>query len=59
MDPVTADSICVGQRRPQDEDERVLLFLVMKPGVPQPLLVVISVLFLKCLFHCLSHFPDG
>ncbi|GAB7366868.1 hypothetical protein MBLNU230_g1036t2 [Neophaeotheca triangularis] len=26
------DSICVGQRRPQDEDERVLLFLMMKPG---------------------------
>jgi len=27
-----ADSICVGQRRPQDEDESVLLFLMMKPG---------------------------
>jgi acetoacetyl-CoA synthetase len=27
-----ADSICVGQRRPQDSDERVLLFLLMKPG---------------------------
>lgn len=26
------DSICVGQRRPQDDDERVLLFLMMKPG---------------------------
>ncbi len=26
------DSICVGQRRPQDMDERVLLFLLMKPG---------------------------
>ena len=31
---MVADSICVGQRRPQDEDERVLLFLVMKPGKP-------------------------
>ena len=25
------DSICVGQRRPQDSDERVLLFILMKP----------------------------
>ncbi|KAL1953974.1 hypothetical protein VTO42DRAFT_1860 [Malbranchea cinnamomea] len=29
-----ADSLCVGQRRPQDQDETVLLFLLMKPGVP-------------------------
>lgn len=28
-----ADSICVGQKRPQDVDESVLLFLLMKPGV--------------------------
>jgi acetoacetyl-CoA synthetase len=28
---VVADSICVGQRRPQDDDERVVLFLMMKP----------------------------
>ncbi|KAI1449686.1 acetoacetyl-coenzyme A synthetase [Annulohypoxylon stygium] len=27
-----ADSICVGQRRPQDNDESVLLFLLMRPG---------------------------
>lgn len=27
-----ADSICVGQRRPQDTDERVVLFLLMKQG---------------------------
>ncbi|KAJ5272960.1 Acetoacetyl-CoA synthetase [Penicillium angulare] len=27
-----SDSICVGQRRPTDEDERVILFLLMKPG---------------------------
>lgn len=27
-----ADSICVGQRRPQDDDESVMLFLLMKPG---------------------------
>lgn len=27
-----ADSICVGQRRPSDSDERVMLFLLMKPG---------------------------
>jgi acetoacetyl-CoA synthetase len=26
------DSICVGQRRPQDIDETVMLFLLMKPG---------------------------
>lgn len=26
------DSICVGQRRPSDNDERVLLFLLMKPA---------------------------
>lgn len=26
------DSVCVGQRRPQDNDERVLLFVLMKPG---------------------------
>jgi acetoacetyl-CoA synthetase len=28
-----SDSICVGQRRPTDDDERVMLFLLMKPGV--------------------------
>ncbi|KAI9880045.1 MAG: hypothetical protein M1830_005777 [Pleopsidium flavum] len=28
-----ADSICVGQRRPQDNDESVMLFLMMKPRV--------------------------
>jgi acetoacetyl-CoA synthetase len=27
-----ADSICVGQKRPADEDESVFLFLKMKPG---------------------------
>ena len=26
------DSLCVGQRRPQDTDETVMLFLLMKPG---------------------------
>jgi hypothetical protein len=26
------DAICVGQRRPQDEDERVLLFIKMRPN---------------------------
>lgn len=26
------DSLCVGQRRPQDTDERVLLFLKMRQG---------------------------
>jgi acetoacetyl-CoA synthetase len=24
--------VCVGQRRPQDTDERVLLFIKMRPG---------------------------
>lgn len=28
-----ADSLCVGQRRQFDTDERVMLFLLMKPGV--------------------------
>ncbi|KAL7274949.1 hypothetical protein RUND412_002125 [Rhizina undulata] len=28
------DSICVGQRRPHDSDESVMLFLLMKAGVP-------------------------
>lgn len=28
-----SDSICVGQRRPTDTDERVILFLLMRPGV--------------------------
>ncbi|KAI0730268.1 hypothetical protein C8Q72DRAFT_793910 [Fomitopsis betulina] len=28
------DSLCVGQRRPQDKDERVLLFLKMRPSHP-------------------------
>jgi acetoacetyl-CoA synthetase len=28
-----SDSLCVGQRRPQDKDENVFLFLLMKPGV--------------------------
>ncbi|KAI1390949.1 acetoacetyl-coenzyme A synthetase [Hypoxylon trugodes] len=27
-----ADSICVGQRRPHDNDESVMLFLLMRPG---------------------------
>ena len=27
-----SDSICVGQRRPQDSDESVILFLLMRPG---------------------------
>lgn len=27
-----AESLCVGQRRPQDHDESVMLFLLMKPG---------------------------
>lgn len=27
------DTLCVGQRRPEDKDERVLLFLRMRPGV--------------------------
>lgn len=27
-----AESLCVGQRRPQDHDETVVLFLIMKPG---------------------------
>jgi acetoacetyl-CoA synthetase len=26
------DSICVGQRRPKDSDESVMLFLLMRPG---------------------------
>ena len=26
------DSLCIGQRRPQDKDERVLLFLKMRQG---------------------------
>ncbi|KAL4888203.1 hypothetical protein BDV59DRAFT_211453 [Aspergillus ambiguus] len=26
------DSLCVGQRRPQDNDEAVMLFLMMRPG---------------------------
>jgi acetoacetyl-CoA synthetase len=26
------DSICVGQRRPKDNDESVMLFLLMRPG---------------------------
>ncbi|KAF2403011.1 acetoacetyl-CoA synthase [Trichodelitschia bisporula] len=30
--PQIQDSICVGQRRPQDHDETVLLFLMMVPG---------------------------
>ncbi|QDS69128.1 hypothetical protein FKW77_010367 [Venturia effusa] len=30
--PQVADSICVGQRRPTDHDEIVLLFLMMAPG---------------------------
>ncbi|KAF2845030.1 acetoacetate-CoA ligase [Plenodomus tracheiphilus IPT5] len=30
--PEVADSICVGQRRPQDDDESVMLFLKMNEG---------------------------
>jgi len=28
-----ADSICVGRRRPKDNDESIMLFLLMKPGI--------------------------
>lgn len=39
-----ADSICVGQRRPQDNDESVMLFLMMKPGkkFTQPLVKAVK-----------------
>jgi acetoacetyl-CoA synthetase len=30
--PQIADSICIGQRRPQDADENVILFVLMKDG---------------------------
>jgi acetoacetyl-CoA synthetase len=30
--PEIADSLCVGQRRPEDEDESVMLFLLMNKG---------------------------
>jgi acetoacetyl-CoA synthetase len=30
--PEVADSLCVGQRRPSDEDESVMLFLMMNRG---------------------------
>ncbi len=30
--PQLADTICVGQRRPLDEDESVMLFVMMKSG---------------------------
>jgi acetoacetyl-CoA synthetase len=30
--PQVSDSICVGQRRPGNSDETVMLFLLMKPG---------------------------
>ena len=30
--PMVSDAICVGQRRKGDEDERVMLFLLMKEG---------------------------
>jgi acetoacetyl-CoA synthetase len=30
--PMILDSLCVGQRRPSDHDETVLLFLMMSPG---------------------------
>lgn len=29
---VIDDSLCVGQRRPEDTDERILLFVKMRPG---------------------------
>ena len=29
-----AESICVGQRRPSDKDERVFLFVLMRDGIP-------------------------
>lgn len=32
--PSVADSVCVGQRRPHDADESVVLFLKMKDGQP-------------------------
>ncbi|KAF4950238.1 hypothetical protein FGADI_8326 [Fusarium gaditjirri] len=32
--PEVEDSVCVGQRRPTDRDESVVLFLKLKPGSP-------------------------
>lgn len=29
---VLDDTLCVGQRRPEDKDERILLFVKMRPG---------------------------
>ena len=34
------DSLCVGQKRDGDSDERVMLFLLMKPGIPFTLSIV-------------------
>lgn len=33
--PSVEDSVCTGQRRPQDRDETVVLFLKMKQGEPR------------------------
>lgn len=33
--PEVEDSVCVGQRRPQDHDESVVLFLKLKPSTPR------------------------
>ena len=35
-----ADSICVGQKRPSDGNERVFLFLLMRDGVPYTMQLV-------------------
>lgn len=45
------DSVCVGQRRPQDSDESVILFLLMRPGfkADQPLIARIKEAIRKAL----------
>ena len=37
--PEVEDSICTGQRRPEDRDESVVLFLKLKPGKPKTVLL--------------------
>lgn len=54
---VVADSLCVGQRRPQDADESVMLFLLMRPGKSVTPRLVKDVKQAIRLAHTARHVP--
>ncbi|KAJ0419718.1 acetoacetyl-CoA synthase [Aspergillus carlsbadensis] len=55
--PEIEDCVCVGQRREFDEDEAVLLFVVMKPGVTLSARLIGSLQRAVCVRYSPRHVP--